>query len=130
MNFAFKKLVPMTGLCVGFDPFGPAPVQAMPQGMPQGLPQGMPQGQGQGQQVSMPVASSVVPGVTTGMTHNPNDPSGFGQTQPSTGGASPLDKYNQMLDNKGKSEEAQGKSATTAAEEQQQMIVQQFRSAE
>ena len=121
MNFAFKKLVPMTGLCVGFDPFGPAPSQAMPQGMPQGLPQGMPQGQGQGQQVSMPVASSVVPGVSTGMTHNPNDPSGFGQTQPSTGGASPLDKYNQMLDNKGKSEEGQSKPAT-AAEEQQQMI--------
>lgn len=120
MKFAFKKLVPMSGLCVGFDPFGPAPMQAPMQGMPQG----MPQGQGQGQQVSMPVASGVIPGATTGMTHNPNDQTGFSQSQPSTGGASPLDKYNQMLDNKGKSgEEAQGKPAAGAEEPQQEQMI-------
>ena len=120
MNFAFKKLVPMSGYCVGLDPFGPAPVAAMPQGMPQG----MQQGQGQGQQMSMPVASAVVPGLPSGMSHNPNEQNGFGQTQQATGGASPLDKYNAMLDNKDKSgTEGQGKPAATAEQAQQEQML-------
>lgn len=112
---------PVRGYMIGFDPFSQAPTMAPQQG-------NVPQQQMQQQQMQQPqqmpqsVASATVPGKASGIVANPADAmNGFGATQPSAGGESPLEKYSSLFDNGNNQQQQQAQQQQQQKQQDQQI---------